>query len=58
LEVLKAIRTAEEAVGIGGLGGVKIIMATALSGSHDVLRAGCEAYLIKPIDSSELLNNL
>jgi two-component system, chemotaxis family, chemotaxis protein CheY len=56
--VLKEIRSMEEADGIGGSGGVRIIMTTALSDSANILsafNAQCEAYLVKPIAKQKLM---
>ena len=60
-QALKAIREIEEAHDIGGLDGVKIIMTTALGDSKNVMgafREGCEAYLIKPIEKQNLLEEI
>ncbi len=60
-EVLKKVREKEEAVGIGGLEGVKVIMTTGRDDKESILsafREGCEAYLTKPIDREELLGKL
>ena len=57
-EALAAIRAAENALGIGGHDGVKVIMTTALNDSAHVIEAfreGCEAYLVKPIEKVKLL---
>lgn len=51
-EVLKQIRSIEEARGIGGLEGCKIIMLTALRDAENIMmafRSQCEVYISKPI---------
>ena len=58
---LKEIRAIEQRRGIGAPNGVKIIMTTALSDPQSVLdafRAGCEAYIVKPIVREELFKEL
>jgi two-component system chemotaxis response regulator CheY len=58
LEVLQAIRAAEERHGIFALDGVKVIMTTSREDSATILsafKAGCEAYLIKPFPRNDLL---
>ena len=57
-EALAAIREIENAQGIGGHDGVKVIMTTAIETSKHVMgafREGCEAYLVKPIEKRKLL---
>jgi len=58
LEVLKQIREIEEGCGVGGLDGVKVIMTTGSGDKKSILgafKAGCEAYIVKPIDREKLL---
>lgn len=60
-EVLKQIRECEYEQGVGGLDGVKIIMTTALGDSENIKKAfreQCEAYVVKPIDKTKLVNTL
>lgn len=57
-QALKAIRRMEEEHGICGSRGVKIVMTTALRDAKHCIqsfREGCECYVTKPIDESELL---
>lgn len=57
-ETLEKIRLAEEAMGIYGDDGVKVIMITVLDDNKNILRAfrrGCEGYITKPIDKKKLL---
>lgn len=61
IEAVQKIRQIEEKNGITGLSGVKIIMTTTKGFSEDIFeafRAGCEAYLVKPILKEELLCEL
>lgn len=61
VDVLKKIRELEEQAGIGGLDGVKIIMTTCLHDKEHVLgsfKAGCEAYIVKPIDKNKLIKSI
>lgn len=61
LDLLRTIREQESEVGLGGLSGARIIMTTAVDDRSDVVGAfklGCEAYLVKPIDRSELLKKI
>lgn len=61
METLENIRKIEEENGIQGLDQVKVIMTTAKSLSKDIFAAfktGCEAYLIKPIKKSDLLDQM
>lgn len=61
LEALGVIRELEEAQGIGGLEGTKVIMTTGLDDSHAVLdafRSGCEGYVVKPIDRHKIAEQL
>ncbi len=58
---LKAIRELEQAQGILGSDGVKVIMTTALRDSKHCIRSfkeGCESYVTKPIDEQELLDRM
>jgi len=57
-EALTAIRKIESEHGIAGLDCVKVIMATALEGSKNIMKAfrqGCEAYIVKPVEKEKLL---
>ncbi|HTP28427.1 MAG TPA: response regulator [Anaeromyxobacteraceae bacterium] len=59
--VLKQIREAERAAGLGGLDRVKVIMTTASSDRHNIMhafRSECDAYLIKPITKAGLVSKL
>jgi two-component system chemotaxis response regulator CheY len=59
--VLKEIRRMEEADGVRGRSGAKIIMTTALSHAKDIIEAfneQCEAYLVKPIERQKLLSQI
>jgi len=59
--VLKQIRSTEEAVGIWGLAGCKVIMLTALRDADNVMRAfrsQCEGYLSKPISKDRLFREI
>lgn len=61
LEVLQKIRKEEAARGIQGLAGTKVIMTSALEDGKNVLgsfRAGCEAYIVKPVDRTQLLDTV
>jgi two-component system chemotaxis response regulator CheY len=61
LELLQCIRDQESEAGVGGLSGARIIMTTAIDDRSDVVGAfklGCEAYMVKPIDRSELLKKI
>ncbi len=61
LDALKLIRATEERTGIGGLDGAKIIMTTGVMDSAMVLgsfKAGCEAYVIKPLDRQKFYQQL
>jgi two-component system chemotaxis response regulator CheY len=60
-QVLIAIRELEEAAGIDELACVKVIMITSMSDPNTVLgafRAGCEAYIVKPVDRSKLFEEM
>jgi two-component system chemotaxis response regulator CheY len=57
-EVLSKIRAGEAEKDIAIASGVKIIMATAMDDSKNVLgafRSQCDAYVLKPVDKDELL---
>jgi two-component system chemotaxis response regulator CheY len=57
-EAVKHVRSLEEAHGVLSTSAVKIIMTTALNDIKDVMRCFhelCDAYLVKPIDLSQLL---
>lgn len=61
MEALKIIRDLEEAKGINSSVGVKIIMTTALGDPKNVIGAFkslCDAYLVKPVNKSKLLDYL
>jgi two-component system chemotaxis response regulator CheY len=58
---VKQLRTLEAGRGILSTAGVKVIMTTALNDIKEVARCFeelCDAYLVKPIDLSELLNQM
>jgi two-component system chemotaxis response regulator CheY len=60
-EALQHIREAEAASGIFSTHGAKIIMTTALEQPRDVFNAFyalCDDYLVKPIDTTKLLEML
>jgi two-component system chemotaxis response regulator CheY len=57
-EALRQVREMEEARGIRFPAGVKVIMTTAVNDIKEVMRCFneiCDAYLVKPINLSELL---
>lgn len=57
IEALRQIRRHEAEHGIHGLSGAKVIMTTAKDLSADIFgafNAGCEAYVIKPIEKRKL----
>jgi len=57
-EAAKHVRALEEAQGILPASGVKIVMTTAVNDVKEVMRCFgelCDAYLVKPINLSELL---
>lgn len=59
--VLAKIREEENARGILGSDGVKVVMTTALKDSKNVLgafRQGCEGYLVKPIERDALYGKM
>lgn len=60
-EALTRIRNVEEAHGISLGDGAKVVMSTALSDAHNVLKAfngQCEAYIVKPVTREKILNQL
>jgi len=60
-EALKQVRLLEEARGIFSNSGVKVIMTTAVKDVKEVARCFgelCDAYLVKPIDLSKLLEKV
>ena len=60
-EVLARIRSFEESRGIRGLDQVKIIMATGLEDSRNIMKAfntGCEGYIVKPFDQEKILEKV
>jgi two-component system chemotaxis response regulator CheY len=60
-DALTQIRKVEMEHGIGGSDCVKVIMTTALSDSKHCIqsfREGCECYVTKPIDETELLGKM
>ncbi|MCP5047269.1 MAG: response regulator [bacterium] len=60
-ETLKKIRETEEARGIYGEEGVKIIMTSAMVDNKNILesfRTGCEGYITKPIDKKKLIEKI
>jgi two-component system, chemotaxis family, chemotaxis protein CheY len=60
-ETLEKLRAVEAQHGVHGSAGTKVIMSTALDNPQHCIRAfrgGCEAYVTKPINASELLAKL
>jgi two-component system chemotaxis response regulator CheY len=60
-ETLRQIRALEEAQGIFSTQGAKIFMTTALDDMKNAMKAFkelCDAYLVKPINKSKLIENL
>jgi two-component system, chemotaxis family, chemotaxis protein CheY len=60
-EAVKQVRAMEEARGLSSTTCTKIIMTTAVSDQKEVIRCFrelCDAYLIKPIDLSKLLQQM
>ena len=58
---LKKVRELEEAAGVLGLDGVKVVMTSALDDSQNVIeafRSQCEGYLVKPVEKKALLDQL
>jgi len=60
-EAVKHMRALEEAQGLHSTSGVKIVMTTAVDDVKEVMQCFhelCDAYLVKPIDLSELLKQV
>jgi two-component system, chemotaxis family, chemotaxis protein CheY len=60
-DALRAIRRLEAERGIAGSDGVRVIMTTALRDSRHCLQAfreGCESYMSKPINPTELVQQM
>jgi two-component system, chemotaxis family, chemotaxis protein CheY len=60
-EAVRQVRAIEEARGVLSPHGAKIVMTTAVNDMKEVFRsfqALCDAYLVKPIDTAELLSQL
>jgi two-component system, chemotaxis family, chemotaxis protein CheY len=60
-DALRAIRRLEADRGITGSDGMKVIMTTALRDSRHCLQAfreGCESYMAKPINPTELVQQM
>jgi len=60
-EAVRHVRKVEEARGIPSSGGVKIIMTTAIDDVKEFMSCFhelCDAYLVKPINLSELLKQV
>ena len=60
-QVLEKIRELEEAQGLVGLEGAKVIMTTALDDFENIKTAfknQCEGYIVKPIDKDKILKKL
>jgi len=60
-EALVQIRALEESSGTLSTDGVKIIMVTALDDVKEVMKSFkglCDAYVFKPVDTTQLLNHL
>ena len=58
-ETLTKIREYEEENGISIESGVKVIMITSLDDKGNILqafKAGCESYIIKPVEKKKLLD--
>jgi len=59
LEILKKIRESEEAVGIPLGEGIPVIIVTAYEKRFlEAYNRGCDDYILKPIDSVELLKKI
>jgi two-component system chemotaxis response regulator CheY len=61
LEALRHFRSLEKEEDLSDQSGVKIIMTTALSDTENMNQAmknSCDAYLVKPINKSKLLDHL
>ena len=60
-EAVRQMRAMEEVQGISSTYGAKIIMTTAVTEVREVIRCFqelCDAYLMKPIDLTQLLSQL
>lgn len=60
-DVLRALREAERAKGIGLGAGTKVMMTTSLNDAQNVMKAfrgGCEAYLVKPVSRDKVVAEL
>ncbi len=60
-EALCEIRKREYECGIHGREGTKVLMVTALEDTRHIIsafRAGCEGYIVKPIDRNAVLEKL
>jgi two-component system chemotaxis response regulator CheY len=60
-EAVKHVREVEAAHGIASAAGVKIIMTTAVDDVREVMQCFselCDAYIVKPIDLSKLLQQV
>ncbi|HLA85765.1 MAG TPA: response regulator [Thermoguttaceae bacterium] len=60
-DALRGIRRMEADHGLAGADGVKVIMTTAVRDSRHCLQAfreGCESYLAKPINATELVQQM
>ena len=60
-DVLRSIRSIEAEHDILGNAGVKIIMTSSLADGKNIMHAfksQCEAYLVKPVDSLQLIKQL
>ena len=60
-ETLEKLRAVEAQHGVHGSAGTRVIMSTALDNPRHCVRAfrgGCEAYVTKPVNASELLAKL
>ena len=61
LDVIKQLREFEESKDVAGLAGVKIIVTSGVTDNKTILggfKAGCEAYLLKPIDRRKLFEKI
>lgn len=59
--VVRQVRALEEARGIQSTNGAKIVMTTSVSDLKKMMRCFdglCDAYLVKPIETAELLDKL
>jgi len=59
--VLQQLRDIEDLHGVAGLKGVKVVMTTSLKDAKNVLgafRAGCEGYVVKPVDREKIVEQL